>query len=206
MQTDQPPRPTLPLLALLALASALGVAVAVALAGIAMLLAAPAYAGEGSLLLQRPAAVAAAPLLFAETESQEHGPIVRTRVVEAFRNPFHERLAGVYLHRLPENAVLERLTLTVLAQDAGAAPAAPAVRHAVLTLSEPATLAGQTAELGPGETLLVELEYQQALRYDRARTGSRLVSGWLFDCSRSRTCCAVSPIYLRATAKIASGR
>ena len=40
------PRPVLPLVALLALASALGVAVAVALAGVAMLLAAPAYAHD----------------------------------------------------------------------------------------------------------------------------------------------------------------
>jgi len=176
MENNQPTKPAFPLLVLLALASALGVAVAVALAGIAMLLAAPAYAGEGSLLLQRPDAVAAAPLLFAETESQEHGPIVRTRVVEAFHNPFQERLAGVYLHRLPENAVLERLTLTVLAEDAAEAPAAPAARHAVLTLGEQATLAGQTAELGPGETVLVELEYQQVLRYGRARTGSRLLT------------------------------
>lgn len=143
----------LPLLVLLALASALGIAVAVALAGVAILLAAPAYAGEGSLLLERPAGVEEAPLLFAETESQEDGPIVRTRIVEAFHNPFEERLAGFYLHRLPENAVLERLALTVLAEDAE-----------------------RTAEIGAGETLLVELEYRQVLRYDRARTGSRLLT------------------------------
>jgi uncharacterized protein involved in exopolysaccharide biosynthesis len=35
------------------MASALGVAVAIALAGVTMLLAAPAYAGEGRLLLER---------------------------------------------------------------------------------------------------------------------------------------------------------
>lgn len=153
METNQPPKPTLPLLVLLALASALGIAVAVALAGVAILLAAPAYAGEGSLLLERPAGVEEAPLLFAETESQEDGPIVRTRIVEAFHNPFEERLAGFYLHRLPENAMLERLALTVLAEDAE-----------------------RTAEIGAGETLLVELEYRQVLRYDRARTGSRLLT------------------------------
>ena len=55
-EKDQPCR----LLALLAMASALGVAVAIALAGVAMLLAAPAYAGEGSLLLERRGAMAEA--------------------------------------------------------------------------------------------------------------------------------------------------
>jgi hypothetical protein len=52
MNTQQP-KPALPLLALLAIASALGVAVAVALAAVAMLLAAPAYADDGNLLLER---------------------------------------------------------------------------------------------------------------------------------------------------------
>ena len=46
MDTDDNRRPVLPLVALLALASALGVAVAVALAGVALLLAAPAYAHD----------------------------------------------------------------------------------------------------------------------------------------------------------------
>src|SRR5687768_14156407 len=53
MQTKEPAKPAFPLAMLLALASALGVAVAVALAGVAMLLAAPAYADEASLLLER---------------------------------------------------------------------------------------------------------------------------------------------------------
>ena len=35
-----------------------------------------------------------------------------TRVVEAYHNPFDEPLAGVYLYRLPQNAVLERLSFT----------------------------------------------------------------------------------------------
>ncbi len=60
MENEQAKTPALPLLALLAMASALGAAVAVALAGVAMLLAAPAYAGE----------------------SREEGEAVRTRVVE----------------------------------------------------------------------------------------------------------------------------
>ena len=54
MDIEQRPKPALPLLALLALASALGVAVAVTLAAVAMLLAAPAYADDGSLLFEQP--------------------------------------------------------------------------------------------------------------------------------------------------------
>ena len=72
------------------MASALGVAVAIALAGVTMLLAAPAYAGEGSLLLERRGVMAEAKRLSAEVESQEDGEAVMTRVVEVYHNPFDE--------------------------------------------------------------------------------------------------------------------
>lgn len=148
MENQQAPKPALPLLVLLTLASALGVAVAIALAGMAMLLAAPAYADEGSLLLERRAGLAQAKLLFAESESHGDGHM---RVVEAYHNPFAEPLVGVYLYRLPQSAVLEHLTFTL-----GAAEP----HHAVLTHRQGATLVERTAEIGPGETLRVELEYR----------------------------------------------
>jgi hypothetical protein len=149
MENQQLRKPGFPLAMLLALASVLGVAVAIALAGVAMLLAAPAYADEGSLLLERGGAMAAATLLYAETESHDDG---HTRVVEAYRNPYAERLTGFYLHRLPENAVLERLTFTPRLQEA---------RHAVLTLRGGTALVQRTAQIAAGETLLVELEYRR---------------------------------------------
>jgi hypothetical protein len=160
METKQAPKPAFPLVMLLAIASALGVAVAIALAGVAMLLAAPAYADEGSLLLERRAGMAEARLVFAETESQEDGGVVRTRVLEEFYNPFAEHLAGVYLHRLPENVVVERLTFTRRPEDSGEGLPPVAARPALFTLRAGAALVERTAEIGPGETLLVELEYR----------------------------------------------
>ena len=133
------------------MASALGVAVAIALAGITMLLAAPAYAGEGRLLLERRGAMAEAKRLSAEVESQEDGETVMTRVVEVYHNPFEEFLAGVYLYRLPQNVVLERLSFT---------PPAAEPHHAVLTRRNGVAVIEPTETLGPGETLLVELVYR----------------------------------------------
>jgi hypothetical protein len=153
MQDEQQPRPALPLLVLLALASALGVAVAVALAGVAILLAAPAYAQEGNaraggLLLERAAGLAPAELVFARDERLD---ALRRRVVEAYHNPYDEPLPGLYLFRLPPGAVLERLDFT---RD----DAEP--RHAVLTLRRAATLVERTAPIDPGDTLVVEIEYR----------------------------------------------
>jgi hypothetical protein len=153
---QQPPRPALPLLVLLAAASALGVAVAIVLAGVAMLLAAPAYADEGSLLLERHAGFAAAELLFAESELLEDG---RMRVVEAYRNPFAEPLVGVYLYRLPQSAVIEHLGFSVGVE----------LRPALFTLRQGAALVERTAEIGPGEAVRVELEYRFPRRLPKYR-------------------------------------
>ena len=149
---EQAPKPVLPLMALLALASALGVTVAVVLAAVAMLLAAPAYADEGALMLERRGALAEAELVFAHYETIEDG---RTRVVEVYENPYAEPLAGVYLFRLPPHAVLEQLRFSGPELQAQAA---------VHTVRQGAALVERTAEIGPGETLVVELEYRLAPR------------------------------------------
>ena len=154
---EQPPRPALPLIALLALASTLGVAVAVVLAGLAMLLAAPAYADEGALLLERRGALAQAELVFAEYETLENG---LTRVVEVYENPYAEPLAGVYLFRLPPQAVLEYLRFSP-----GEALAQPALH----TVRQGAALLERTTQIAPRETLVVELEYRLAPRGGGAR-------------------------------------
>ena len=133
------------------MASALGVAVAIALAGVTMLLAAPAYAGEGSLLLERRGVMAEAKRLSAQLELQEDGEAVMTRVVEVYHNPFDESLAGVYLYRLPQNVVLERLSFT---------PPVAEPHHAVLTWREGVALVEPTAALAAGESLIVELVYR----------------------------------------------
>jgi hypothetical protein len=149
-------KPALPLLALLALASVLGVVVAIALAGVTMLLAAPAYAQEGrttegNLLLERRGAMAEAERLSVEIETHEEGDVLVTQVVEVYHNPFGETLPGYYLYRLPPNVVLARLSF---------APEAAEARHAVLTHREAGALVQPTEELGPGETLVVVLQYR----------------------------------------------
>ena len=150
MHNNETRRPALPLLALLALASALGVAVAVALAGVAMLLAAPAYADEGNLLLKRRGAIAEAKRLSAQIESEPEGEAVRTRVLEVYHNPYDEPLAGLYVYRLPGNALIERLSF---------ASGAAEPRLAVWNRRQAASLVEPIEALGPGETLVVELEY-----------------------------------------------
>jgi Ca-activated chloride channel family protein len=192
METDQPPKPALPLLVLLALASALGIAVAVALAGVAMLLAAPAYATpadvkEGTLILHAHGEDGvAAPLLGTDVLFRVSGPVARARVVQTFRNPHDVWYEGVYVFPLPENGAVDRLRLVVgervvegeirergAAKQVYAQARAAGRRAALLDQERPNIFTTRVANIGPGETVVVELEYQQLLRYDGGRFSLR---------------------------------
>ena len=186
----------LDLMTFLAYSAALGLLVGVLLGAFALLLAAPAQAAglaagpmEGRLLLHRTPGEDAspAPLLSTETVFRSDGPIQRVRVVQAFRNPLRERQEGLYVLRLPEEATLERLMVRVQRTDAEAAdgdeeefedgPPDAVPGHALISGAEGAgVVAHAIASIEPGETVFVELEYQQVVRYDRGKTGLRLLT------------------------------
>lgn len=172
METNpQPPKPALPLIVLLALASALGVAVAVVLAGVTMLLAAPAYAGEegvqegGKLVLRSRAGEEVwAPVLRTEVRFRVSGPVARARVVQSFRNPKDAWCDGVYLLPLPESGEVDRLLLKVGGR---------VVEGEIQEL--PNALATRVGNVGPGETVEIEVEYEQPLPYDKGRFSLRVL-------------------------------
>jgi len=176
----------LDVLTFLAYAAMLGLGVGALLGALALALASPAQAagdGAANLLLRRApdAAASAAPLLSADTIVRSDGPIQRVRLVQAFRNPFHEGMEGLYVMRLPTNATLERLTLTVrnVAEpdaDEAAEEAEPVASHALVPPDEQGLVTRLISAIEPGETVLVEVEYQQVARYDRGRAVLRLLT------------------------------
>jgi Ca-activated chloride channel family protein len=180
---------TLDVLTFLAYAAMLGLCVGALLGALALVLASPAHAAgdaTGSLLLSQPPgeAASAAPLVSIDTVFRSDGPIRRVRVVQAFRNPFHERQEGLYVLRLPESATLERLAVSVRsAGDDGDEEATdeadmpePVAGHALLAADEPGVVTRSIAGIEPGETVLVELEYLQVARYDRSRAALRVLT------------------------------
>ena len=178
----------LDVLTFLAYAAMLGLCMGALLGAFALMLASQAHAAgdaAGSLLLHRPpsAAASAAPLVSTETVFRSDGPIRHVRIVQAYRNPFHERQEGLYVLRLPENATLERLAISVRGADDGegdetgeASPHEAAPSHALLSAEEPGVVSRAVAGIEPGEVVLIELEYQQVARYDRGRTALRLLT------------------------------
>ena len=178
----------LDVLTFLAYAATLGLCMGALLGAFALMLASQAHAAgdaTGSLLLHRPPgeAASAAPLVSTETVFRSDGPIQRVRIVQAYRNPFHERQEGLYVLRLPENATLERIAVSVRGADEDEAdepgealPHEPAPSHALLSREEPGVVTRAITGIEPGEVVLIELEYQQVARYDRGRSALRLLT------------------------------
>ena len=172
----------------LGLAAGLAFAAGMVLAGIALLLAMPAYADESGLRLRHRGGgeSMAAPLLSTDVSFRVTGPVARARVVQTFRNPHDAWYEGVYVFPLPETGAVDRLRLLVgervIEGEIRERAAAKLVydqarntgrRAALLDQERPNIFTTQVANIGPRETVVVELEYQQILRFDGGRFSLR---------------------------------
>ncbi len=174
------------------LAAAMGVVAGVALAGVTLLFASQAAAAEkpqqGTLLLHPRTAgePLSAPLLSTAVAFRVSGLVARARVVQTFRNPSGNWYEGVYVFPLPENAAVDRLRLRVgerviegeiqeraAAQRTYAAASAQGQRAALMDQERPNIFTTRVANIGPQETIVVELEYQETLRYADGRFSLR---------------------------------
>ena len=169
----------------LVLAAAIGLFVSIALAGMALLLASSAQAA-GELQFKTSAGPVAAPLLATDVEIRVTGHIARATVRQNFRNPHPDWYEGVYSFPLPENAAVDHLRMRVgervvegeiherLTAKASYEQAKTEGRRATLVEQErPSLFTTSVANIGPGETIQVEIEYQQTLRYDQGRYALR---------------------------------
>lgn len=184
----------LDIVSFLGLAALLGVASGLVLGLIALVLATPAYAGEeaeggeAALLLRGAdgAQTLVAPLLSTDVLFRVSGPIARARLVQTFRNPSADWYEGVYAFPLPEGAAVDRLRLQVgeriIEGEIRERAAAKRIydearrggrRGALLDQERPNLFTTSVANIGPHEAVVVELEYQETLRYDDGRFSLR---------------------------------
>ncbi len=166
------------------LAAAIGLAVSLALAGLVLLLAGSAQAA-GGLQFKTSAGPVAAPLLTTDVEIRVTGHVARATVRQSFRNPHADWYEGIYTFPLPENAAVDQLRMRVgervvegeirerQAAKASYEQAKTEGRRATLVEQErPNIFTTSAANIGPGETIQIEIEYQQTLRYDQGRTAA----------------------------------
>lgn len=153
-------RIALDLIGYVLLAAALGVVTAVALASVALLFANQAEAAQapqqGTLLL-RPRGAGeplSAPLLSTAVAFHVSGMVARAEVVQTFRNPGESWVEGVYVFPLPETAAVDHLRLRVGERT---------IEGEIEARSAARVFTASVTNIGPHETIVVELHYQETL-------------------------------------------
>ena len=186
------------------IAARIAVAAAVGLAGLGGLIVAtvaanasearqafvkPSEMTSGSLLLRgtEPGKFVEAPQVRADYDVTVSGPTMRTRVTQAFRNPTDDWVEGVYVYPLPEKGAVDAMTLVigdrVIVADVKKREEAKAIyeaakrdgKTAALTEQErPNLFTNSVANIGPGETVLVRVEYQAPVHQEAERMSIRI--------------------------------
>ena len=134
----------------------------------------PGDARSGSLLLKTDDGYADATRLGVDVDLTVSGPTIRARVTQIFRNPTNDWVEATYVYPLPEGGAVDTLKMVVgdrvIVGDIKERQQARAIyeqarasgRKAALTEQErPNMFTNSVANIGPGETVLVQIEYQE---------------------------------------------
>lgn len=140
----------------------------------------PGDVGTGSLLLRtrEPGRFLPAPTVATDVHMQISGMIARVRVVQQFENPGDAWMEGIYVFPLPETAAVDRMRMRIgervvegrIEERAEAKRTYEAARRngrraALIEQERPNIFTTSVANIGPKESIKVEIEYQQSLRY-----------------------------------------
>jgi len=118
------------------------------------------------------------PLVRTRVEAEVQGIVARVRVTQAFENPHDEAIEGVYLFPLPENAAVDAMEMHIgervvrgrirrrqQARREYEAARAEGRRAALLEQQRPNLFVQKVANIPPGGSIDVQLEYVQTLPY-----------------------------------------
>ena len=131
-------------------------------------------------------AVFEAPTLASEVDISVAGLVSRVTVRQHFVNPTKVWMEGIYVFPLPERSAVDRLTMTVggreiagrimeraEARKAYEKAAAEGKRASLLTSERANVFTTAVANIGPGEEIVVEIEYQDRVAYADGRFSLR---------------------------------
>ena len=144
----------------------------------------PSEATQGTLLFrsEQQSLLLPAPVLKTDVEMKVTGPIARATVRQQFQNPSPEWAEGIYVFPLPEEAAVDHLRMRigeriiegVIKERAEAKKAydtakAAGRRASLVEQERPNIFTTSVANIGPHETITIEIEYQQLLHSDQGR-------------------------------------
>jgi len=147
-----------------------------------------AEVSSGSLLLQSsmPGRYVEAPLVAADVKMDIAGPIIRTKLTQRFTNPTQQWVEGVYAFPLPEGAAVDTLKIIIgdrfiegdikERQEARVIyeqAAASGQRAGLVEEERPNLFTTSLANIGPGETVAIQIEFQDKARLDNGLWSTR---------------------------------
>ena len=138
----------------------------------------PSEARAGSLLLKSDGdRFADAPRLGIDVDLTVSGPTIRARVTQIFQNPTQNWVEAVYVYPLPAGGAVDTLKMVIgdriVVGDIKARDQARVLyeqakvagqKAALIEQERPNIFTNSVANIGPGETVLVQIEYQEPVR------------------------------------------
>ena len=137
----------------------------------------PGDARSGSLLFKTDEGYADTTRLGVDVDLTVSGPTIRARVTQIFRNPTKDWVEAVYVYPLPSGGAVDTLKMVigdrVVVGDIKERQQARIIyeqakqngQKAALTEQErPNIFTNSVANIGPGETVLVQIEYQEPVQ------------------------------------------
>ncbi|MEQ1866550.1 MAG: VIT domain-containing protein, partial [Micropepsaceae bacterium] len=120
-----------------------------------------------------------APRLKTDVEITVTGPIARARITQRFENPTDKWVEGVYVFPLPQNSGVDTLKMQIgdrflegdvkerqEARQIYERAAAAGIKTTLIEQQRPNMFTNSVANIGPHETIVIQIEYQEAVRLD----------------------------------------
>ena len=127
-----------------------------------------------------------APTISTNVTTTISGLILRTTVSQTFYNPSSEWAEGIYVFPLPDQAAVDHLRMRIgqrviegIIQERAEAKKTyeqakrKGQRASLLAQERPNVFTASVANLAPGEPIIVDIEYQDTVRYDQGRFSIR---------------------------------
>lgn len=148
----------------------------------------PSEATSGSLLFESeiPGKYIAAPALETDVQIDISGPVIRTKVTQRFTNSANGWAEGVYVFPLPDESAVDTLRMQIgdrfiegkieerkKARQIYEEAKAEGRKTSLLEQERANIFTNSVANIGPGETVIVQIEYQETVNIDTGTFSTR---------------------------------
>jgi Ca-activated chloride channel family protein len=126
------------------------------------------------------------PVLKTRVDIKVTGIVARTKLTQTFKNTGENWVDALYVFPLPENAAVDHFLMTVgerkiegkikeksEAKQIYLQAKAQGIKASLVAQQRPNMFSNSIANIGPGETIKVTIEYQQTLNFDRQQYSLR---------------------------------